>query len=212
MIRTSKIVAACLLLVLSISTTVVAGPLATASNAYNDGMGPDGGIWRGSAAYANGPLTGVIDFAVFTNAGFAAEFPGATYSPTANELAYVYQVRNSGAAAVSYESVSADPANNIGSFEMVLGDIMPTADSLGGGIAEWFFLTPEIGTLENSYGLAFSSPNRPEVTGTSVTINGGHTAIAMVPTPGDIPIPEPASLVLLCVAGGAMMMWRRTAR
>jgi hypothetical protein len=156
---------------------------------------------------------GTIDFAVFTNAGFAAEFPTATYAPTGGELAYVYQVRNgAGSPAVTFESVSANPADNIGSFEITLGDIAPTLESFGVGTAEWIFLFPAIGANENSYGLAFSSLNRPEFTGTSVTIDGGLTATAVVPTPGDVPIPEPASLMLLCVAGGLIAMSRRRLR
>jgi hypothetical protein len=199
------------LLALSGGVTAIAGPLATASNAYIDGNGPDSGAWRGSASYSNGPLFGTIDYAVFTAAGFAAEFPSAVpgdYNPTSGELVYAYQIRNGGgSAAVSFESVSADPADNIGSFEITSGDIEPTAESLSGfGTAEWIFLFPEIGPNENSFGLVFSSLNRPEFSGTSVTIDGGFTAIATVPTPGDIRIPEPSALMLLCI-GGVMLRW-----
>lgn len=218
MVGTTRILAASLCgLVLSLGAPALAGILDDNAAAYNDGNGPGtAGRWAGTAAYTNGTIMGTVDYAVFTANAFTTAFPLSGYSPTANQLVYAFQVRNgAGSAALSFEGVSADPANNIGNFELESGDIPPALESFNVGTAEWNFFnigggTGPIGANENSYGLVFSSENRPELTGTSATIDGGTPAYTTVPTPGDNPIPEPASvLLLLCGAGALISMLRR---
>ncbi len=213
MVGTTKILAAlCCLLVLSVGSTTVAGILDDHPLAYNDGFGPGtDGRWAGTGAYNNGDgtLVGNLDFAVFTANAFNAAFPGASYSPNSGELVYAYQVLNgSGSAAVTLEAVSASPADNIGNFELEGGDIEPSFEQFSLGTAEWYFQDPAIPGGGMSNGLVFSSPNRP-VFGPSVTVDGGVFAFVDVPTPGDMAIPEPAAVMLLAIASGAMMMLRR---
>lgn len=199
-------------LILSAGATAFAGVLNGNLLAYNDGNGPgSGGAWSGSAHYSNGSLEGDVDFAVFTGAGFAAAFPSASYTPTAGELIYAYQVCNGvGSPAVGFEGVSAAPADSIGSFVLESGDVAPDSEALVAGTAQWTFLAPEIAPGECSYGLVYSSTNRPELTGTSVTIDGGIPATAVVPMPGAVAIPEPASVLLGGMAGAlATMLLRR---
>lgn len=174
-----------------------AGVLDGHALAYNNGTS-----WTGTSAYDNGlaapnNLVGTVDFAVFTSADFATAFPGSSYVPT-NGLVYTYQVLNSGTFAVSAEIVGVNnPASGIGQFENTVGEVGSSLFGFdNGGNAVWNFSNPFIGTGQNSYILAFSSPQEP-ILGSSITVDGGTFGVSMVPTPGPDPIPEPSSVLLI---------------
>lgn len=175
--------------------TIVAA--STSQAGMLNGHGAAFGGVTGSVPFNNGVgLSGSIDYAVFTAADFNANFGGLGYVPGAS-LVYTYQVNVTGSLGVTAEIVGiSNPANTIGTFgPLNAGDVDASSASFTPN-ARWLF-SPEIATGLSSYGLAFSSPNLP-IVGASLTIDGGTQAlVAGVPTPGPIPIPEPASLVLL---------------
>src|SRR5688572_29961338 len=77
MIATSRIFAVIICcFVLLFGATAQAGLLAVHPGAYNDGNGPSGGAWRGTAPFANGDLAGTVDWAVFTANAFNIFFAG----------------------------------------------------------------------------------------------------------------------------------------
>jgi len=185
-----------------------AGVLGGIAGAYNDGTGPGvGGAWTGSTTYTNGlapynDLIGTIDYAVMTAGDYATAFPGSSYV-AGDSMVYLYQVNNEGNFALSAEIVGiTNPANSIGQFENVSGDV---ASSLFGfdiiGNAIWNFTAPLVGGGESTYVLTFSSPNTPML-GTSLSVNGGTFGVSLVPTPSANPIPEPTGLIL--AATGAL--------
>jgi len=201
-----------ILLISSVNAGVLDGnPLA-----FNNGAGPSGGAWTGSDVYDNGlvgtgfHLIGNLDFAVFTVADFDTAFPGVLnvpvtgYTPDPGDsLIYAYQIENQGDFAVSAQIVGiSSVANAIGSFVNASGEVAPSAQVFdSGGNAIWFYSAPNIATGEDSYIMAFSSQNIPQLgTGIGTTVDGGTVGITSVPTPSSIAIPEPASFVLL-VAG-----------
>jgi len=152
-------------------------------------------------------LEGDLDFAVFTAANFNANFAGMGYVP-GDSVVYTYQLINSsdpGTDNLSAQIVGIiNAANTIGTFD--IGDVNASSSSFVGLNAQWLF-NPEISLGETSWGLAFSSPNVP-MSGAGLTVDGGASVFLLdIPTPSDIPIPEPTSLALLVVAG--MMMWLR---
>ena len=166
--------------------------------------------WTGTIPFNNGSgLMGTIDYAVFTAADFNANFAGDGYVP-GGPVVYTYQVFNTGTDHVSTELVGiVNPANTIGTFDTPeVNDVNALTAAFVGSNAEWFF-NPAIDTGESSWGLAFSSPNLPMV-GAGVTINGGSAVIVVgLPTPSDIPIPEPASIALLACGGMLAFLRRR---
>jgi hypothetical protein len=164
-----------------------------------------GGI-SGSVPFNNGVgVSGVIDYAVFTQADFNANFAGLGYVP-GDALVYTYQVEATGPAGLSAEIIGVNnPANTIGTFD--IGDQDASSASFTPN-ARWLF-APEIATGLTSWGLAFSSANLP-IVGASLTIGGGTQAlIAGVPTPGPISIPEPGALLLLTSGAVAACVSRR---
>jgi len=187
------------------SSPVYAGVLNGHAAAFNDGNGPAGGAWTGTAPYVaptNPDLNGTIDYAVFTAADFSAAFPALGGYTPGDELVYAYQVINAGDDAVSAEIVGvSNPANTIGTFD--IGDVDASAAYFIGGNAHWDFDSSgmgKIGTSMSSFGLAFSSERVPMM-GSSVTIDGGTSGLASVPTPGSRAIPEPSALLLLLLGG-----------
>jgi hypothetical protein len=194
MVRTTGLAAAlcCCLSLLSVSSAD-AGIL----NGHVDALGG----WTGSVAFNSGSgLEGNLDYAVFTAADFNANFLGDGYVP-GGPVVYTYQLENTGPDTISAQVVGvANPASTIGSFD--IGDVAPFSSTFIGSTASWFFI-PGIDTAESSWGLAFSSPNLP-IAGDATIVNGGTVAeVSGIPTPGDVAIPEPASLAL--AVGGAMM-------
>ncbi len=173
----------------------------------NGHAGAFGGV-TGSVPFNNGlGLSGTIDYAVFTAPVFNANFNGLGYVP-GDALVYAYQVSVSGNLGVSAEVVGvSNPANTIGTFD--IGDVNALSASFTPN-ARWLF-APEIPTGMTTWGLAFSSRNLP-IVGAALTIDGGTQAlVAGVPTPGPVPLPEPAS-VLLVIAGLASCCLPRSRR
>lgn len=210
---TSKIVSTIICcVVLFMGSTGFAGILETHSDALFGG-GPDSGYWRGTVHFDNGnDLNGDVDFAVFTQDDFLANFSGDGYVPSVlpnGALVYTYQVFNTGSDALSAEIVGiANPANTIGSFD--IGGIAPATAGFVGSNARWTF-NPSLAGGENSWGLAFSSPNLP-MDGAGLAIDGGGSVVQVgLPTPSSTAIPEPASLLLWSLAGCALVWLRRRA-
>lgn len=164
--------------------------------------------WSGTVAFDNGMgLKGDLDYAVFLAADFNANFAGLGYTPT-NAVVYTYQIINAGAPtdSISAEIVGiANAAETIGTFD--IGDVNASSAAFVLGDAQWLF-NPEIGPGESSWGLAFSSPNAP-MNGLATTVDGGGEVLLVVPTPSDIPIPEPSTLVLLSLGGSLLLLRRR---
>jgi hypothetical protein len=186
-----------LVLAINMATGASAGILNGHAAAY-------GGV-TGSVPFNNGVgLSGTIDYAVFTAADFSANFGGLGYVP-GDALVYTYQVAVAGNLGVSLEVVGvSNPANTIGTFD--IGDQDASAASFTPN-ARWLF-SPEIATGMTSWGLAFSSPNLP-IVGASLTVDGGTQAlVAGVPTPGPVPIPEPAAFVLVSLVVGVASLGR----
>jgi hypothetical protein len=212
MVGTSQrfiVIIGCLFLLVG-STSYGHGILPTHPDAYFGG-GPDGGYWRGEVAFDNGSgLAGHLAFAVFTEGQFNANFGGDGYlpsSPPTGGLVYTYQLFNLGDDAISAEIVGiTNPANTIGAFD--LGDIAPSSAAFVGPNARWLYSAPAIGTGESSWGMAFSSPNKP-MSGAGLTIDGGASIVTLgLPTPGPDPIPEPSS-ALMALLAGCLLGWRR---
>jgi hypothetical protein len=108
--------------VLLIGATAEAGILAVHPFAYNDGNGPAGGAWRGTASFANGDLAGTVDWAVFTANAFNVAFGGGGYVAPAGELVYAHQIFTTdtippivGSSGMSI-TLNGNPAGNGGSF------------------------------------------------------------------------------------------------
>lgn len=207
-----------------ICAPVDAGTLNGHLNAFNNGDGPSGGAWTGTATFERqtmqGLLKGELDFAVFTAADFEANFGSLGYT-AGDALVYTYQVKNTGAVAISAEIIGiVNDANTIGSFN--IGEVQPTDQDFIPN-AWWQFLTNKDGATGNgvigitpatdeSWGLAFSSPNVP-MPGLAITIDGGTPAFSTgVPTPSAVPIPEPSTLVLLGFGVVTLCCWMRRSR
>lgn len=208
MLRTTGILAALVCCYALSATQSIAGPLFNHPDALPG--------WTGSVAYdgslsipPNPALTGTIEYAVFTAGNFNANFSGLGYVP-GDAVVYTYQLLNTGSDAVSTEIVGIlNAANTIGTFD--IGDVDATSAAFVLGNAQWSF-SPEIGQNESSWGLAFSSPNLPQ-SGLGIVVDGGSTALQVgIPTPSDVPIPEPstAALVGLAWVGISVLRNRRT--
>lgn len=202
-----------------------------AADAYNDGNGPENGAWYGSAPYANSTLSGSVDWAVFTPSQFTAAFggSGSGFQPTANELVYTYQIINAGSSDASSLSMTLfpGPADNIGSFSTLPGTV-PTGSALNSptamlpfGSAGWSFgatsqdpnATTIPGNGDSSVGLAFSSPNSPDLVWGGSLIDDGLNASTntLLATPSDIQVivPEPSTTILLAAAAILLGLRRR---
>jgi hypothetical protein len=199
----------CVLTLLS-GTSAWAGILDDHTDAYDNDLGPGtGGRWAGSVPFSDGnDLNGFIDFAVFTAQQFNNNFSGLGYVPT-GPLVYAYQVFNTGPATVNSETISAsNPASGIGQFD--IGDEDADVLVLGSGVADWDFV-PAISPGESSWGLAFSSPNIPElVLASSTSGDALSLATAILPVPSDTPVPEPSAMLLVMAAAATLAMARRT--
>ena len=170
--------------------------------------------FTGTSPFDSGEgLDGTIDFAVFTKAGFASEFPASGFLPNASDnFVYTYQVLNNGPgtdfiSAQIIAPVAAAAQGAIGAFD-IAADIDPGIMTFLNDSAQWIFTGAE-GQIENNFNssiLVYSSPFSP-TGGFSVTINGGTSASTSAPVPGAL-IPEPAS-VLLAAAGFAALGLRR---
>lgn len=212
MIRTPKILA-----VMSCCFVLVLGSLANAgvlnghALAYNDGLGPQGdGSWSGTAAYANDGLNGTVDWAVFTDDDFSSLFTG--YTPTPGGLVYTYQLFSNGNLNASGMDIFLDgfPADNGGSFSGsgVSGSNVHSAFA-DAFTASYGFDGVNFGAATE--GMAFSSPQRPQLTGVASIINGGTPAdAAFLSIPGPVAIPEPASWLIASIVTVCMLVFRRS--
>jgi hypothetical protein len=199
-----------LVAVLSVAVALpaVAVPLAGHPGAY------DG--WSGSTPFAEGTLSGRIDWAVFGPGAFNAAFPGSGYVAPDGEMTYTYQVvvDPPPSDVISSFQLMLDPdnpADNIGTFSGsgVTGDVpiysvfLPA--EIGAETAVWGFEGIPMGG--SSQGLVFSSPNKP-MSHLGVVQDSGTTALTIpVPRPSSEPIPEPSSLALVFGAIVSLGVW-----
>jgi len=200
------------------ATTSLAGPLSTQPLAYNDGMM----TWHGSSAFSApssvGTLSGYVDWAVFSAAGYAATgytgYPAP--APSAGNFIYTFQIYVTDPppgppVGVSQLSVALiTTASDIGTFDVTGASSIyyPSALGISGGGANYTFGV-ELPPLQWSSGLAFASPFAPTWLGGTVQ-DGGVPIGIWLPSPGTA-IPEPASVALLClgILTGAPLMIRR---
>jgi len=162
--------------------------------------------WSGTTPFSSigqyGTLIGHIDWVVFGPDGFP--FDG--YSPSSNELTYVYQVYSEGTEHISTYYIPTDqPADNFSSFsDLPRGVTGQVPTYIDPGMPWWEFAG--INTGGNSEGLVYSSTDVPQVW-YSIILNGGMVAIAQpIPAPSAVSIPEPATLWLLIIALGLLGM------
>jgi len=166
--------------------------------------------WKGTTTFqstSNPDLKGSVDWIVYK----AADFPFSGYTPTSGELVYVYQVFSTGKDHISSYSVILDNlADSIGAFsdstngitgQAPISMVLTPLDS-----AHWQFAGINQG--ENSEGLVYCSPNKPEDY-YSIVVNGGSYAIAdPIPSPSSAKIPEPGTLLLLMTALGVLAVMK----
>jgi hypothetical protein len=221
MIATLKtLTAAACCIVLICGATAQAGILAVHPFAYNDGLGPSGGAWRGTAPFANGDLSGTVDWAVFTANAFNLVFAGGGYVAPAGELVYTHQIFTTdaippvvGASGMSI-ALPGNPAGNGGGFSA--GGVAGVPVDLAfadPSIADWSLMF-ETDAATPSEGLVYSSPNRPQLTGVPVVVDGGVSAATILPlgVPGPDVVPEPATVVMASIMTVLVLSNRRRNR
>jgi len=167
----------------------------------------------GIVGYASGGLVGDIRYAVFTETAYNSIFTASTVSVDPGELAYVYQIINTGPDAVSRNRIVGLNASvtGIGHADINFGgiaEVTPSSETLPPPVADWDFLTNVL-TGENSSALVLTSTNLPSGTTIDVIFNGGTIGLVQVITPGNIAIPEPASALLLALGSTFLLMRRR---
>jgi hypothetical protein len=195
---------------------VTAGPLATTNFAYDNGAGPDLGIWRGTAPIAGVALgdsvAAQVDWAVFSPGGFQSYLNSQAIAQTdpsgANELIYVYQISSVTAATPGIDTltVGIDPPDDRGSVSapaFVLTGAASEQSPTGGGdnttSMAWFFNGTELQVGDTSSLLVFTSPNVPEFDFLAVNSGlAGPANFPLVGSPSDLlfEIPEPTSCLL----------------
>jgi hypothetical protein len=164
--------------------------------------------WKGTTPFDSGDdLIGTVDWAVFG----PGQFPFSGYEPTSGSFTYVYQLHNTGTAAITAFTVALENyAGNIGSFSDLVHGVTGVATteemlSLDGG-AVWSF--SGISTSDSSCGLVFSSSYTP-MDYIGVTVNHGQFAFTdPVPAPSASPIPEPGAIWLLASGLGLVLAAR----
>ncbi|TWT85944.1 hypothetical protein Pla123a_07510 [Posidoniimonas polymericola] len=216
LLRKQLVVAAALLV--TAAGSAFAGTLATTSLAYNDGAGPDGGIWRGSVtvsatSFTNDEVDAVVDFAVFPPGPRFQQYLDdngyAGVDPSNGDAVYAYQISSVSAAVPGIGSLSvgidaSDIVSLITSVATgVAGEVSPTADSNQGGTsAFWSFGNP-VGVGGLSSILVITSPTVPAYDTLQLTSGiAGPNPSPLVPSPTDSlepfrEVPEPVSIGLL---------------
>jgi hypothetical protein len=187
-----------------LASPAFAGLLTT--GAYNDGST----TWSGSTPFTSAEepgLNGYVDWVVYAADSFP--YAGTSYTPTAGELVYAYQIVNTGTVAISQYKVylDNDKEDNHGTFSAtgVTGSV-PLASS-GMVLAEsawWDF--GGIAAGASSQGMVFSSPNKPQDYSSYTVNHGGFAYVEPVPAPSSDPIPEPSVLVSLLTVLGSWAM------
>ncbi len=175
--------------------------LLSAGPAYNDGVDE----WKGTTNFQSPDdpdLKGSVKWIVFAPGEYP--FSGNDYTPTPGEFTYAYQIFCTGSAALSNYSVFLEnTADNLGWFSDpgngVTGVVPKSTSGLVTPGSAWWDFTA-ISQGDNSEGLAYSSPNKPEDF-SSIVINHGNFSVAEpVPSPSSHPIPEPSTLLSLIAA------------
>jgi len=183
----------------ALTVPAAAGILPAHPDAYDDGVV----TWSGATPFVSGDLAGTIEWAVFTEEAFPFDTGGA-WTPTPDELVYVYQVYSTGADyTTSVNTPTIHPAGNAGAFEDAVAGIVgiaPNEATVEVPGSAYFGFPQGIVQGENSQALVFSSPNVP-MDLYSIVVNGGSFATASpIPTPSAEPIPEPTTLTLMILA------------
>jgi hypothetical protein len=215
---------------LSLCAQASAASLSTTNFALNDGFGPDGGYWRGSASLAGSAatdsLSAVVQWAAFPPGQFQLFLNGesiAQVDPSGpNEITYVYQVTSVRLAVPGIDTVTVgvDPADARGSVSapafLHTGDANERSPASGGDNTTsmaWFFNGNEILSGETSSLLVFTSPNVPEFDFLQINSGlAGPVVSPLVASPSDRPIPEPASIILFLVCSAASLGRRKLSR
>lgn len=214
-----------------ISSSVVAGPLATTNFALNDGFGPDAGRWHGSATVSGAAfgdtVTAEVDWAAFGPGKFQLflDTEGiAQVDPSGpNEVIYVYQITSVTAASPGIDTltVSIDAADGRGavlapSFVLTGGASEQSPASGGDNTTSmaWFFNGSELVPGDTSSLLVFTSPFAPEFDFMQLNSGlAGPVNPALVPSPSDrlfqFDIPEPTSLAIGLICSAVMICSRR---
>jgi hypothetical protein len=172
-------------------------------------------ITSGQSAYAGPTINGTVAYAVYTEATFESNFPG--FDVPAGQWAYVYQILNGNGDPVSQNAVVGINASVLGIGDVTIdggaGETAPQSFTLTPSVsAVWDFsgIGNNIPTLSSSNGLVLTSTNKPgPATTLDILVDGGASAFTTVIAPGDIEIPEPASLLLLGMGGAALLTTRR---
>ncbi|GMU23922.1 MAG: hypothetical protein AMXMBFR13_39990 [Phycisphaerae bacterium] len=185
------------IVVVLLASSAFAGPLAT------DAAGLP--AFTGSANFASGALTAVMDYSVFAPGAYTGADPSG-----GSEYVYAYQVFNTSTSrninGFSVGLLAGGGAHNESAdagYPMV-GGVAPTFVSIGATSMAADFVAPEILTGGFSQVVILTSPLGPTFASASVQ-SGGLQAQNLAPTP----IPEPTSLLLLGLMGLAMCpRWR----
>ena len=210
----------CLSLLLGFGLSpVAAGPLAVTNFAFNNGAGPDGGIWRGTASLVGAAfgdtLVAEVDWAVFPVGGFQSYLNSqsiAQVDPSAaNEFTYVYQIHsvtnaNPGVDALTVGIDAIDARGSLAAPTFVLtGGANEKSPASGGDnntSMAWFFGGTELHPGDSSSLLLFTSPNIPEFDFLTVVSGLASQVVPpLVASPsailGDPNVPEPSTLLLV---------------
>ena len=201
-----------------------ASTLATTSFALDNGLGPDGGKWRGSQDYFFNAFINVLDvtaeFAVFAPGdfqGFLGENLIDFTDPAPGEYIYAYQIVDIdvGSTGLTNFSVGLDGNESLGAvaptfipFTTDYGTYSPTPtqdpSQPGGGpgvdtSSVWADL-PGFGPGEVTGVLFYSSPHQPELGFSTATVGiAGQQMALSLPNP----VPEPTGL---CLALGTCVL------
>jgi hypothetical protein len=232
-VRNFVIVAVCLGSVLGYGLSrASAGPLSLTGFAFNNGAGPAGGAWRGTASVVGAALgdtlAAEVDWAVFPVGGFQSYLNSqsiAQVDPSAaNEFTYVYQISSvtSATPGIGALTVGIDVIDTRGSLAAptfvltgAANEKLPTGGGDNNTSMAWFFPGKELHAGDSSSLLVFTSPNIPEYD--FLTVMSG---LASQPIPplvgspssivGDPNVPEPSALILALACGLPFLSKRRS--